>query len=187
MTSYGPGVGVDINHPQSPSVIYDPIGSSVAATFATPATVTIDIATIGLIHWTAHGLPAGTGIKLSTTGALPTGLVGGTEVFVSAAGLASGSFQVADTYAHAIIGTNSIGTSGSQSGVQTAYAVHSAYFTPKGERSSNISLWGTFAGSVQLERSSDGLLFIPVKAAGTQFIWTAPASESFEEGQEGMY
>jgi hypothetical protein len=189
MTSYGPGVGVDINQPQSPAVIYDPmLGSSVASTFDTPSTVTMTKATPGVISWAAHGLPAGTGIKFATTGALYTGLVAGTEVFVSSAGLASGSFQVADTYAHAIAGTNSNATSGSQSGVQTVYAVHSTLFTPFPLKPFNISLWGTFAGSVQLERSFDGLTFLPVTAAGTQLcIWTAPASESWEEDMANVF
>src|ERR1017187_254459 len=162
--------------------------SPVQSTFAAPATVTMTAAVPGVVSWAAHGLPAGTGVKFATTGALYTGLVAGTEVFVSSASLASGSFQVADTYAHAIAGTNSIATTGSQSGVQTAYAVHSTLFTPFPLKPFNTSLWGTFSGSVQLERSFDGLTFFPVTAAGTQLcIWTAPASESWEEDMANVF
>lgn len=87
------------------------------------ATVTITIATPGVITWTAHGFAAGTAIKLTTTGALPTGLTPNTTVYVSSAGLTANTFRVADTRAHAIAGTNTINTTGSQSGVHTGWDV----------------------------------------------------------------
>lgn len=52
----------------------------------------------------------------STTGALPTGLTEGTTYYVSSASLGANSFQVADTAAHGVAGTDSINTSGSVTG-----------------------------------------------------------------------
>lgn len=53
----------------------------------------------------------------------------------------------------------------------------------------NVSLWGTFVGTVQLERSFDqGTTWLPITAGGTQiYVWTAPASETFEEPEGGVY
>jgi len=93
--------------------LYDGISSVVTMTIASPC----------VISWTGHPFVAGGALKLTTTGALATGLTAGTTVYVSATGLTANSFQVADTAAHAIAGTNSINSSGSQSGVQTAWDV----------------------------------------------------------------
>lgn len=87
------------------------------------ATVTITIAAPGVISWPAHGLVIGNAVKLQTTGALPTGLTAGTTVYVSSVGFGPNAFSVADTQAHAIAGTNTITTTGTQSGVQTAWDV----------------------------------------------------------------
>ncbi len=84
--------------------------------------VTISIASPGVVSWTAHGLIAGNPVTFATTGALPTGLTAGTLYYVSSASLTSNSFVVADTSAHGIAGTNSINTSGSQSGIQSVTA-----------------------------------------------------------------
>lgn len=87
------------------------------------AVVTLTIASPTVISWTAHALAAGAGVKFATTGALPTGLTAGTTYYVSTASLATDTFRIADTQAHALAGTNSINTSGSQSGVHTASTV----------------------------------------------------------------
>jgi hypothetical protein len=89
----------------------------------TSSPVTITLASPGAVSWPAHNLAAGAAVQLQTTGALPTGLTAGTTYYVSSLDLAANSFLLADTKAHAIAGTNSINTSGSQSGVQTAYDV----------------------------------------------------------------
>ena len=85
--------------------------------------VTLTIASPTVITWTAHALVAGASVKFATTGALPTGLTAGTTYYVSTASLATDTFRIADTQAHALAGTNSINTSGSQSGVHTASTV----------------------------------------------------------------
>lgn len=78
--------------------------------------VTMTIAAPGVISWNAHGLAAGTPIKFSTTGALPTGLVAGTTYYVVSP--TANDFSVAATP-----GGAPITTTGTQSGVHTATTV----------------------------------------------------------------
>ena len=79
------------------------------------ATVTMTIASPGVVTWVDHGLQNGASFSVSTTGALPTGLVAGTTYFVVSR--AADTFQVAATQ-----GGAAINTSGSQSGVHTCRA-----------------------------------------------------------------
>ncbi len=97
--------------------------SSVILYDGTSSPVTISLATPGVISWPNHSLPIGEAVQFETTVALPTGLTAGTTYYVSSAGYGANGFQVADTKAHALAGTNSVNTSGSQSGVQTGYDV----------------------------------------------------------------
>ncbi|MDX0354317.1 hypothetical protein CN162_12630 [Sinorhizobium meliloti] len=80
---------------------------------AKTSTVTMTIASPGVISWNAHGLAAGTPVKFSTTGALPTGLTAGTTYYV--VNPTANDFQVAATP-----GGAAIDTSGTQSGTHTA-------------------------------------------------------------------
>lgn len=90
------------------------------------STVTITIASPGVISWPAHGLAAGAAVEFTTTGALPTGLTAGTKYYVADdANLTANAFAVSDTKAHALAGTNQINTSGTQSGTQTGWDVES--------------------------------------------------------------
>lgn len=84
------------------------------------STVTITIATPGVVSWTAHGLQSGSTIQLTTTGALPTGLTASTTYFVIV--IDANSFWLATSLVNAAAGTK-INTSGSQSGVHTATAL----------------------------------------------------------------
>src|ERR1044072_8336082 len=79
------------------------------------STVTISIATPGVVSWNSHGQSNGAPIILNTTGALPTGLSPGVTYFVVNA--AANTFQLAAT-----VGGSAINTTGSQSGVHTAIA-----------------------------------------------------------------
>lgn len=81
------------------------------------ASVTISIATPGVVTWTGHGLAAGTAVKFTTTGTLPTGLVAGTTYYVKTA-VDADTFTVAATKD----GT-AIDTTGSATGTQTATTV----------------------------------------------------------------
>ena len=80
------------------------------------AVVTMTIAGPGVIAWTAHGHAVGDSLTFSTTGALPTGLVVGTLYYV---------FLVVDVdhiQLTTFPGGAAITTSGSQSGVHTAWS-----------------------------------------------------------------
>lgn len=77
------------------------------------STVTITIASPGVVTWTAHPLVNGNQISFTTTGTLPTGLVAGTTYYV--VNKAANTFELSATE-----GGSSINTSGTQSGVHTA-------------------------------------------------------------------
>jgi cytolysin (calcineurin-like family phosphatase) len=84
------------------------------------STVTITIATPGVVSWTSHGLFGGQKIQLTTTGALPTGLSTSTTYWVIP--IDANSFKLATSLANAQAGT-AIATSGTQSGTHTATAL----------------------------------------------------------------
>ncbi len=86
-------------------------------------TVTITIATPGVVTLNGHGFLTGESVYLTTTGALPTGLAVDTLYFVIA--VDANTFRLATSYANAIAGT-AINTSGSQSGT------HTLFFCPYG-------------------------------------------------------
>lgn len=94
-----------------------------AALVAT-ATVTITIASPGVVTWTAHGLRNNDQVKLRTTGALPTGLSAGVTYYAII--VDGNSFQLA-----ASSGGAAINTSGSQSGT------HTGYYAPHGDVDAN--------------------------------------------------
>lgn len=76
------------------------------------ATITVTIASPGVVTWTGHGLKNGWPVKFSTTGALPAGIVAGTTYYIR--NKATNTFQLSATPSGAIIDTT-----GSQSGVHT--------------------------------------------------------------------
>lgn len=80
------------------------------------STVTITIASPGVVTWNAHGLSNGTAVQFTTTGALPTGLAAGVTYYV--VGATTNTFSVASTP-----GGTAINTSGTQSGTQTGNAI----------------------------------------------------------------
>lgn len=83
------------------------------------ATVTVTIATPGVMTWTSHGLMSGQRIQLTTTGALPTGLTASTTYWVTV--IDANTFNLSTSMANAQAATF-IATSGSQSGTHTAVA-----------------------------------------------------------------
>jgi len=81
-----------------------------------PSTVTVTIATPGVFTLAAHGYSVGDSILLSTTGALPTGVVVNTVYYIV-------STPTADTFTvSATLGGAAINTTGTQSGVHTLYS-----------------------------------------------------------------
>lgn len=81
-----------------------------------PTTVTITIASPGVITETAHGRPANAPVVLATTGALPTGLTAGTTYYVT--NPTTNGYSLSATK-----GGAAINTTGSQSGVHTVKSV----------------------------------------------------------------
>jgi len=81
------------------------------------STVTVTIAAPGVFTWNSHPLQNGDLVFLTTTGALPTGLAANTQYFVVNA--AANTFQLSLTD-----GGVGITTTGTQSGVHTAYSLN---------------------------------------------------------------
>ena len=82
------------------------------------ATATMTLATPCVVTWTAHGLWDGATIRFTTTGALYTGLAANTDYFVTK--VDANTFKLSTTLADQVAGTF-IATSGTQSGVHTAF------------------------------------------------------------------
>ena len=57
---------------------------------------------------------------------------------------------------------------------------------PEANSKFNFTLWGTFSGSIQLERSFDGTTWHPITILGTPLVFTAPCSEQLEEIDAGV-
>src|SRR4051812_675371 len=82
------------------------------------ATVTMTIASPCVVTDTAHGLVAGAPWVGSTTGAFPTGVTAGNELYVAASPApTANTYSLTTTY-----GGSALTTTGSQSGVHTATA-----------------------------------------------------------------
>jgi hypothetical protein len=93
---------------------------------AATATITVTIAAPAVVTWTGHpyssptsGIVATGAINFTTTGALPTGLVAGTNYYATV--IDANTLHLSTTVANALAGTY-ITTTGSQSGVQTGVA-----------------------------------------------------------------
>ena len=115
------------------------------ATYAYP-TITVTIASPGVVTYTAHGMLANAPLSFATTGALPTGLVAGTTYYVKTV-VSVDTFTVSAT-----AGGAAINTSGSQSGTHSIRATGSRY----------NSEYGAFIYTV-----GAGTSYFPGNAAGT--------------------
>ncbi len=139
------------------------------------ATVTLTIASPGVVNWTGHGLSNGDGFVFATTGALPTGIIAGKPYFVRV--LDANSFNIASTPESSV----GLGFTGSQSGVQTAYCINvystnttnprtNALVTPSGtdlicSGADNTFLW---LGTVQASGTN-----ITEDSAANRLVWNA--------------
>lgn len=126
------------------------------------STVTITIAAPGIVTWNAHGFIAGTPVVFSNVGgALPTGITAGVTYFVAQdANLTTNTFDVSDTYAHALAGTNQVTTTGMQSGTQSATEValtliQQVVVQPTNITISDMTIVGTVDGGVQVQNAKD--------------------------------
>lgn len=80
-------------------------------------TVSLPLASPGVVIWPGVSLPAGTAIVFNANGGtLPTGVTGGTSYFVAAGTIGPNSLSISDTRAHALAGTNLINFTGTTSG-----------------------------------------------------------------------
>jgi hypothetical protein len=104
---------IGANYSTTSPVVWDTEVEDIGGWHHFTSTVTITIASPGVVSWTAHGFNNGNAISFSTTGALPTGLTAGTTYYIVSA--ATDTFQVSATP-----GGSAINTSGSQSGTHTA-------------------------------------------------------------------
>jgi hypothetical protein len=145
-------------------------------------TITVTIASPGVVTWTGNKLQNNDPIEFSTTGALPTGIVAGTTYYVRDYGVDGvGLFRLAATP-----GGTAINTTGSQSGVHTG--LHVPYGRGDGSTTFNVvdvrastpiardALGGTAAGRVTVAAS--GVNGDTPGASGGEQAHTLTAAES---------
>ena len=127
-----PGAIIDFCGATWPSYFLECYGQSVAsatypllfAAMVKQASATLTISSPGVVNWATHGLKVFSRVKFRTTGALPTGVVSGTDYYVSNnGGFTANSFRITNTPG----GTN-INFTGSQSGIHTV--IHAPYGAP---------------------------------------------------------
>lgn len=98
------------------------------------STVTMTIASPGVVTWNGHGLPNGSPVIFTTTGALPTGLTAGTTYYVTKR--TDNTFSVSQT-----ADGRPVVTSGTQSGTHTASSpVHRIFESQVGSNTGNSPL-----------------------------------------------
>lgn len=140
------------------------------------STVTITIASPGVVTWNANGLALGTPIIFTTTGALPTPLTAvpanSNPIAVYAIPIDANSFKLATSVANALAGV-AINTSGGQSGVQTAIANAVVAAGYVGETLWNtIPLGSAFALTTGSAGQTWNSLSVP---PGIWIVWAQPA------------
>lgn len=106
--------------------------------------ITVTVASPGVVTWASHGFTGNEPIVFTTTGALPTGLTAGTTYYVLAASLTANTFRVSAT-----VGGAAINTSGSQSGSHTGYYG----WTPTFTTGATATITG---GALELQASARG-------------------------------
>jgi hypothetical protein len=82
-------------------------------------TVTLTVAAPAVFTLNSHALQTGDHVTITTTGALPTGLVAGQLYYAKVIDV--NTFNLCATYADAMAGTNKITTTGTQSGTHTLF------------------------------------------------------------------
>jgi hypothetical protein len=140
-----------------------------AADAAGSATVTITIATPGVVTWNGHGLSTGTPVIFSTTGALPTGITAGTTYYAIL--VDTNTFRIATSLANALAGT-AVNTSGSQSGTQTGSR---GAITQTSSVQSVVAGTTNFPGADKIITGSQGT---GTGAGGSLIFQVAPAGSS---------
>lgn len=115
------------------------VSNSISGATAIPsATVTITIATPGVVTWTAHGLTDGTPVCFTTTQTLPTGITANFTYYVINS--TTNTFQISLS-----TGGAAINTTGSQLGTHTCFA--GQFTLPAGTYDINSTGQGIFSGT----------------------------------------
>lgn len=155
--------------------ISDPSGTSIAS----ENTVTITIASPGVITWRSHNLTSDSVVKFTTSGALPTGLATGTAYYVIP--VTANTFQVC-TIAGGKNGTP-INTSGTQSGTHTAQWIvgqdtygRQRSVNPPQFRNPDFWSFAAFGQDLLAVCSSDGRLFHFAPTNGTPAVMDVPSN-----------
>lgn len=134
------------------------------------ATVTMTIATPGVVTDTGHGFINGQPVQFFTTGALPTGLIAG-----SGGSIAAWYYiinQTTNTYQlSATVGGSAIATSGTQSGVHTRYSSgsHEVYgnaWVPGGPLMTGVTFTTTAVNDATLNDCTMSSANVDIVAAG---------------------
>lgn len=103
-TTGGNTPGTTTNDNAAPGNVGE-IKSSTCPSAATTATVTISLASPGVITWTSHGFTTACPVVFTTTGSLPVAIVAGTVYYVVPSTITTNTFSVATTLANALAGT----------------------------------------------------------------------------------
>lgn len=106
--------------------------------------VTITNASPGVVSFPSHGFPANRRVRFTTTGALPSPLVAGTDYYVTAANLLPDTFTVSATPGGAAINTTTAG-----SGVHTCAEVVNLGFDPTNPAYTVVGSTNNIAATVQ--------------------------------------
>lgn len=161
------------------------------------ATVTITNASPAVITWTAHGLTAGTKVVFATTVQLPPPLIAGKSYTILTV-VSANTFTVSDDTG-VVVATTGAG-SGTHTGIQAAAdqaaIVILGNFVTTGNSTGqtvygpfNMFLWGTFSGTVLLQRSFDSggtWITCSTDSSGTLASYAAAVSLVINEPEAGM-
>lgn len=131
------------------------------------STATISIASPCVITKTSHGLEVGNKISFTTSGALPTGLVSGTQYYIISSGFGANSFQISATY-----NGTAINTSGTQSGTHTYTAYTSKKIT--GAKLKALVVPSTPSSEVAFDKltpTTAGVTFTPNTPTTTDILY----------------
>lgn len=109
------------------------IDTDLAGCYRNTATITMSIASPCVVTWTNHGLSAGTVLKFTTTGALPTGITAGKNYWIRATNLGASTFEISSTPVTATTNGTVVNTTGTQSGVHTATLTGRIYVSEAGD------------------------------------------------------
>ena len=100
------------------------------------------------VNWAAHGLPAGTAVSFTNSGGgLPASITPGTTYYVSSAGLAAGTFQIAAALSDALAGLNSIVFATAGTGTQTGATAQALYWTVMSDTTHGQVFNNTYSGT----------------------------------------